>query len=56
MRIRIYQIDPERDARHSMFRSYDENRAINPNEYDNVFDADVDCKNIEQIFAQFNTI
>lgn len=24
MRIRIYQINPERDARHSMFRSYDE--------------------------------
>ena len=53
MRIRIYQINPER---HSMFRSYDENRAINPDEYDSVFDADVDCENLEQIFSQFNTI
>ena len=55
MRIRIYQINPERDESRSMFRSYDENRAIKPNEYDNVFDADVDCENLEQIFSQFNT-
>ena len=55
MRIRIYQINPEKDASRSMFRSYDENRAVNPNEYDNVFDADVDCENLEQIFSQFNT-
>ena len=28
MRIRIYQINPEKDASRSMFRSYDENRAV----------------------------
>ena len=54
MRLKIYQIDPEKDPnrlRFSPFKNIDE---VNPSMYQKVFDAEANIDNLEDAFAMFN--
>lgn len=61
MRIKIYQINNERDTNRVKFFGLDETRElqnaedINSSLYDKVFDADIDETNLEDIYTRFNT-
>lgn len=60
MHVRIYQINPDRDTNRVKFEGYSEIERyqgsfdIESNIYDMVFDGDVECKNLEEVFAKFN--
>ena len=60
MKIRIYQIDMERDTEKVAFMPLDalpkfqKTEGINSALYDRVYDADVDCANLEDVFKLFN--
>jgi len=61
MRIKIYQINSERDERHVKFRNFTDTKRfqrsqdIDASIYDRVFMGDVDCENLEDVFHLFNT-
>ena len=61
MRVKIYQINSERDSDRIHFLGSDErnnlfgNLNINPLAYDEVFNADIDETDPEEIFRRFNT-
>ena len=54
MRIKIFQIDRERDTENRKFRSFDETKIINPAVYKNVYYGDVDVESLEDIYTLFN--
>ncbi len=56
MTITIYQINRDRDSKGNMFASYraSEKRGINMSSYDKVFEGDVPCKDLEDVFEMFN--
>ena len=60
MRIQVYQINPDRDKNGLKFMSRATLRKLKGIEmadeslYDEVFDGDVDCSNLEEIFRKFN--
>ena len=61
MNISIFQIDSERDEKNFMFMNHDfvmkkQGEAGIQNEiYDKVFDGEVDCNTLEEVYAMFNT-
>ena len=61
MRVKIYQINVSRDQKQVAFHSLEETRAAlgrnepDPSMYDEVFNADLDPKGLDALFAQFNT-
>lgn len=61
MKIRIYQIDPDRDENRVKFQSLADTKALQGSSriaaeiYDRVFLGYVDCKDLEEVFALFNT-
>lgn len=56
MNIKIYQINMERDPDMAKFMGLARLKApVDPSSYDEVFSGDVDCKNLEDVFAKFNT-
>ncbi len=61
MKIMIYQINDERDDKNLMFMGHDfvmkkQGEAGIPSEsYDKVFDGEVDCDTLEEVYAMFNT-
>lgn len=61
MRIKIYQIASDKDNNRVKFFGYDSlqklqgNADVNPSIYKNVYHGDVDCNNLEDIYALFNT-
>lgn len=61
MRTKIYQINTERDANRVKFIGFDSlkkfqgSNDINPSIYDEVFNAEIDETNLEDIFTKFNT-
>ena len=61
MRVKIYQINADRDANHVMFAGLDRlskyqgSLEIDPSIYDEVFSAEMDDANPESLFAVFNT-
>lgn len=61
MKIKIYQINRERDRNTVKFLHYEhldnfqETKDINASIYDEVFSGDVDCGNLEDVYRQFNT-
>lgn len=61
MRIKIYQINSERDENKVRFmalkhlREYQKNAEVDSSIYDEVFDGEVETSNLEEIFRQFNT-
>jgi hypothetical protein len=58
MKLKIYQIDIEQDENRVKFCSLEETRKysteINPSIYKKVFDGEVECKNLEEVFQKFN--
>lgn len=60
MKIKIYQIDVDRDEDDVAFASLDETimrqgkNRINSEIYDKVFDGDVDCETLEDVYTKFN--
>ena len=56
MKIKIYQINSQRDPGMAKFMGLARLKApVDPPSYDEVFSGDVDCMNLEDVFAKFNT-
>lgn len=61
MKIKIYQINPDRDKNTVKFLhyahldSFQETKDIHAFIYDEVFSGDVDCESLEDIYRKFNT-
>ena len=57
MKIKVYQMNVERDKRRLLFMDYDYTRrygGVEPEEYDLVFDGEVTAKTLDEIFTLFN--
>ncbi|MDD4474942.1 MAG: DUF3846 domain-containing protein [Eubacteriales bacterium] len=60
MNIRIYQINHERDTNRVKFESfenlskYQNSPDVNPDIYDEVFQGEVDCRTLDDIYHKFN--
>ena len=60
MNIRIYQVNMDRDTERKAFESLDNlkqlfgNTNIDSSIYDKVFDGEVDCNSLEEVFQKFN--
>lgn len=56
MRIKIYQINFDRDTARAKFMGLGQLKDdVDSSSYDEVFSGDVDCGNLEDVFARFNT-
>ncbi|OGO92849.1 MAG: hypothetical protein A2Y17_10480 [Clostridiales bacterium GWF2_38_85] len=59
MKMRVYQIDHERDTNRVSFESYEKTieyaGGIDPSIYNTVFEGEVGCSNLEEIYELFNT-
>lgn len=61
MRVKIYQINHDRDANRVKFTGldsmakYQRSLEVDPSIYDEVFNAEIDYKGLEQLYAMFNT-
>ena len=61
MDIRIYQVDMEKDQHRVAFASlegmkkYSGRNAPDPSIYENVFEGNVECKSLEDVYVMFNT-
>ena len=56
MRVKIYQINPERDSNRMKFMSLSDSQSPDPSIYDEVFDAEIDENELEEIYGRFNTV
>lgn len=56
MRVKIYQINPERDRNRMKFMSLSDSQSPDPSIYDEVFDAEIDENELEEIYGRFNTV
>ena len=60
MKIRIYQINLKRDTNNVAFMNWDflekvkGSQAVDSKIYDKVFDGEVDCKTLEDVYRMFN--
>lgn len=57
MKIKVYQLDNKLDRNRVKFMNYDftmKHGGIDPSAYKTVFDGDVECKGLEEIFRKFN--
>lgn len=56
MRVRIYQINMERDTENIIFRNYTyaTKNGVSPEIYDLKFDGDIPVQTLEGVFALFN--
>jgi hypothetical protein len=54
MRIKIFQIDIDKDKEKAKFRALNEIKEINPEIYKTVYYGDVEAQNLEDIYAMFN--
>ena len=54
MRLKIYQIDPDKDSEKIRFEPLDRVGNVDPTMYRKVFDAEADVKDLEGAFALFN--
>lgn len=61
MKLKIYQISQERDAEGAKFMNSDwltrhtGSLKVDPGIYDEGFNGEVDCKNLEELYTRFNT-
>lgn len=55
MRVQIYQINHERDTGRAKFMSLKDGETPDPSIYDEVFDAEIDETELEDIYRRFNT-
>lgn len=60
MNIRIYQVNMKRDTNNVAFMRYElleklqGSQAVNAKIYDKVFDGEVDCQTLEDVYQMFN--
>lgn len=60
MKIRIYQINSDRDEKrvkftaHNLLEKFQGSSKVNSKIYDKVYDANVNCKNLEEVYRMFN--
>ena len=54
MEIKIYQINQDRDNENLAFRTLPPNRNIPSEIYDKVYESEVDCSNLEDVYRMFN--
>ena len=58
MKIKVFQVDPQRDQHYTLFRSYESVMQsagqIDPGIYKTVFDGNVDAQDLEDVFAVLN--
>lgn len=60
MKIRIYQVNTDRDTKNIAFMRYESlpkfqgSNQINSSVYDKVFEGDVNCKTLEDVYQKFN--
>ena len=60
-RVKIYQIDLDRDQSHAAFRPLEDlekltgKSVVDPSLYEEVFNAELDPKSLEELFIQFNS-
>ncbi len=57
MKIKVYQIDPEKDARELLLMNYDCTElhgGVKAEEYKCIFDGEVEARTLEGVFAQLN--
>lgn len=61
MRVRVYQINPDRDKNRIMYERLDDlqkyqgSSKVDESLYDRVLRADVDCESLEQLYTLLNT-
>ena len=55
MRVQIYQINHNRDVNNKKFLSLKDGQAADPSTYDEVFNAEIDEFDLEDIYRRFNT-
>ena len=55
MRVQIYQINHDRDVHNMKFMSLKDGESVDASTYDEVFDAEIDETNLEDIYRRFNT-
>lgn len=59
MNLKLYQIDMDRDEHYAAYMGLDSmdklGIALDPTIYDKVFDGEVDCTDLEDVFRTFNT-
>lgn len=55
MRVKIYQINTERDKHNQKFMKLNEGQMPDPTTYDEVFDAEIEENNLDAIYTRFNT-
>ena len=55
MRVKIYQINSDRDADRQKFMSLNDDQTVSSAIYDEVFNAEIDETDLEAIYARFNT-
>lgn len=56
MRVKIYQINSNRDVNRMKFMSLKDGRKADPTVYDEVFDAEIEETDLEEIYSRFNTV
>jgi len=56
MRVKIYQINIERDTQRMKFSSLEDDETVDPSIYDEVFNAEIDESDLEKIYTRFNTV
>lgn len=54
MRIKIFQINTDKDTEKVKFRALNEVEVVDPKIYKNVYHGDVDAESLEQIYSMFN--
>ena len=55
MRVKIYQINSNRDIHNKKFMSLKDNELVDPSTYDEVFNAEIEETDLEAIYTRFNT-
>ena len=55
MRVQIYQINHDRDVHNMKFMSLKDGESVDASTYDEVFNAEIDETNLEDIYRRFNT-
>ncbi len=58
MKIKVYQIDHERDEKNLMFMNYDftmKHGGVDPGNYKCIFDGKVDADTLEEVYEKLNT-
>ena len=55
MRVQIYQINHDRDVHNMKFMSLQDGESVDASTYDEVFNAEIDETNLEDIYRRFNT-